>query len=120
MCTVTRALEELGEAIEDPYIKIYFYDQGPPFTPEVSPRAPFTLEIRGNRRMWVAAQLGVEDPNYPFYPQIHQLLEPLLKRQGAEPRRSAQSAEWGKIRVYFEFEYTSMRGGGGGDAGRPA
>jgi hypothetical protein len=120
MISLTRAVEELGEAIEDPYLKVYFYDQGPTFNPEVSPRAPFTLEIRGNRRMWVAAQLGVEDPNFPFYPQIHQLLEPLLKRQGAEPRRSAQSDEWGKIRVYFEFEYTSMRGVRVGDACRLA
>lgn len=120
LISLTRAVEELGEAIEDPYLKIYFYDQGPTFNPAVSLRAPFTLEIRGNRRMWAAAQLSVEDPDYPFYPEIHLLLAPLLKRRGAEPRRSARYDEWGKLRAYCEFEYSSLRGVRVGDAYRLA
>jgi hypothetical protein len=116
MVSLTRAVEELGEAIEDPYLKIYFYDQGPTFNPEVSPRAPFTLEIRGSGRMWVAAQMSVTDRAYEAYPLLHMLLRPLLERHGAEPRRHQTYDEFGKVRVYFEFEYASLRGVRVGDA----
>jgi hypothetical protein len=110
MISLTRTIERLGEAIDDPYLKIYFYDQGPTFNPEVSPRAPFTLEIRGDGRMAVAAQLNLDNPEYEMYPQLHLLVAPLLKRHGAAPTRGARYDEWGKIRIYLEFEYSSLRG----------
>jgi len=120
MVSMTRAVERFGEAIEDMYLRIYFYEQGPNFDPEISPRAPFTLEIRGNGRMSVGAQLSVAGRDYDPYPLLHQIAAPLLKRYRAAPTRSAHYDEHGKVRVYLEFEYASLRGIRIGDAFRLA
>lgn len=120
MVSLTTAVEELSEAIDDPYLKIYFYDQGPTFNPEVSPRAPFTLEMRGSGRMWVAAQLDFEDLSYEPYPELFLLTAPLLKRHGAVATRTNTHNEWGKVRIFLEFEYASLRGVRVGDAHRLA
>ena len=103
LTSLVRAIREFSEAIEEPYICMYFYDQEPKsFNPDVSPRLPFNLECSGDR-FWVRAQLNVSNDQLAPPLDLLRVLTPLLARHQARPMRSETQNEFGLRKSLLEL-----------------